>query len=359
MKRSVFLLSVFIAAALTAYSQRIDKPTLSAKPCNDSERQLVSAGTKLHDSKRYDEAIALYKKVLEENPDCTEAMYELTMSLYASGDKTQSMDVAYKGTKYKSDQLPLFYLVIGSIIDDIGKPDEAVKIYRDGIKMLEGDPKMAVHLSSMYYNLAVTLAKQNKLAEARTEVKHSIEYNFGYASPHYLLALIYQNGKYKIPAFLAAARLISLEPASQRTQRAAAIIRGVLKPAEKDPKTGNINIFINMDAPTDEGDFAMYDLILGTLTTVKSDKDKKKSENEIFADSVDSVFAMVSEDKKLPSTFVGKNYLPFVVDLKKQGLVKVFSYIVMSASGDENALKWLGEHTVDVNKFAAWGKSYR
>ena len=114
-----------------------------------------------------------------------------------------------------------------------------------------------------------------------------------------------------------------------------------------------------MDAPTDEGDFAMYDLILGTLTTVKSDKDKKKSENEIFADSVDSVFAMVSEDKKLPSTFVGKNYLPFVVDLKKQGLVKVFSYIVMSVSGDENALKWLGEHTVDVNKFAAWGKSYR
>ena len=52
---------------------------------------------------------------------------------------------------------------------------------------------------------------------------------------------------------------------SSRTQQAAAIIRDVLKPAPKDPKTGNTQIFLSLDAPKDEGDFGMYDLMLGTL----------------------------------------------------------------------------------------------
>ena len=153
---------------------------------------MIQAGTIFHDAKRYDDAIAKYQQVLTENPDCTLAMYELSMTLYTKGDTTAAMETAYKGTRYKSDELPLFYLAIGNIIDDVGKPDEAVKIYRDGIKMLEGDPTMTKHLASMYYNLAVTLAKQQKFPDAKVELKKAVDYDFKYSSPHYLLALIYQ-----------------------------------------------------------------------------------------------------------------------------------------------------------------------
>ena len=358
--RKIFAVGVLmLSICLTAIAQRIDKPTLTPKPCSDEQKADIQVGTILHDAKKYDEAIAKYQEVLKENPDCTAAMYELSMTYYTKGDTTAAMEIAYKGTKYKSDELPLFYLTIGNIIDDVGKPDEAVKIYRDGIKMLEGDPTMKRHLSSMYYNLGVTLAKQKNYADARTELKRSVTYNFQYSSPNYLLALIYQNSGYKIPAFLAAARVIALEPAGARAQRASAIIRDVLKPAEKDPKTGYINIFLNMNAPKDEGDFGMYELLLGTLTTIKDDKDKNKSENEIFADAVDTVIGLLSDDRKLPATFVGKTYLPFMIDMKKKGHVSTFANIVLSDSGNGEALKWLGQNEAKLTDFVNWAKTYQ
>lgn len=173
-------------------------------------------------------------------------------------------------------------------------------------------------LQILYYNLGITYYKQEQYKEAREACKKAVQLNFKYPSPNYLLAVIYQGTGYKVPALLAAARLISLELNTQRTEKSVAIFLDILKGAKKDGKTGNINIFMDFNAPKDEGDFGIYDLFLGTLTTIKDEKDKDKTENEIFADAVDSVIALLDEDKKLPTTFVGKTYIPFMVEMKKK-----------------------------------------
>jgi tetratricopeptide (TPR) repeat protein len=359
MRKLLFSLICLVLLSTFARAQRIDKPTLTPKPCTDTQKQTIQEGIGLHDAKKYAEAAEKYQQVLAENADCTLALYELAMTYDTLGDKTKAMETAYKGSKYKSDELPLFYQIMANVIDDVGKPDEAVRIYRDGNKMLEGDPTMLPHLSSMHYNLGVTYVRQKKYAESREELKKAVIYNFKYPSPHYLLAIVYNGTKYKVPAFLAASRLVSLDLTSSRTQQAAAIIRDVLKPAPKDPKTGNTQIFLSLDAPKDEGDFGMYDLMLGTLGMVKDEKDKNKSESEMFVSAVDTVISLLAEDKKLASTFVGKNYIPFMLELKKRGHVPTFAYAVLYASGDADALKWLQQNEARLNDFAAWAKEYQ
>jgi predicted ABC-type ATPase len=99
-------------------------------------------------------------------------------------------------------------------------------------------------------------------------------------------------------------------------------------------------------------------LILGTLTTVKEEKDKNKSENEIFADAVDTLISLLAEDKKLQSTFVGKTYVPFMVEMKKKGFSKTFAYLVLQQSGNKEALKWLVENEQQSINFIKWAKSY-
>src|SRR5215204_3436815 len=171
---SVVALSLTFSLSLAA--QKIEKPTLTPKDCTDAQKQTVREGVSLHDAKKFSDAVAKYQQVITENPDCTLVQYELAMSYYSMGEKTKAMETAYRGSKYKSEDLPLFYMTMANIIDDVGKPGEAIKIYRDAIKILDDDKDMVHHLSSVHYNLGVTLVKQKQYPEARVELKKAVGY---------------------------------------------------------------------------------------------------------------------------------------------------------------------------------------
>ena len=360
MKRHLFLVAVVIAAtAFLAFAQKLPKPAQRSSLLTEAQQKVMNDGIKLHDAKQYDAAIAVYDKILAENPDATQVIYEKSLSQYTKGDRVKAMETAYVGARYKSDELPLFYGMMANCLDDVGKGDEAIKIYRQAEEMLKSDVGMQHHLSSVYYNLGVTYVRQKNYVDAKTELKKAIEANYAYASPHYLLSVVYNGTKYKVPAFAAAARFVALEFNTQRSTNAAAIVRDVLKPAAKDPNTGNINIFLNMNDPKDEGDYDMYGLFLGTMGIPKDDKDKKKTEAELFVDSVDTLIGLLSEDKKLTKTFVGKNYVPFLTEMKKNGYVKPFGYMVLYIGGNEEAKTWLGSNDAKLGEFMKWAKAYQ
>jgi tetratricopeptide (TPR) repeat protein len=248
---------------------------------------------------------------------------------------------------------------MASILDDLGKPKEAIKVYKDALAILGGDSHFRKYLSSIHYNLGVTYMRSKQYNEARTELKSAVEYDFSYASPHYVLSSVYNGTGYKVPAFLAAARFVSLEYNTARARTAAGIIRGILKPAAKDPKTGNTQINLNLNAPVDEGDFGMYELLLGTLGIAKDEKDKNRSADELFVDSIGTLIALIGEDTKLKTSFVGKDYVPFIVELKQKGYADIFGYMVLYVSGQESAMSWLNANDARLGEFLAWAKAYQ
>ncbi|HEY2866633.1 MAG TPA: hypothetical protein VGJ02_06040, partial [Pyrinomonadaceae bacterium] len=75
--------------------------------------------------------------------------------------------------------------------------------------------------------------------------------------------------------------------------------------------------------------------------------------------AIDTVIGLLSEDKKLPATFVGKSYVPFMIDMKKKGHVPTFANIVLSDTGNGDALKWLGENQAKLAEFVRWASDYR
>lgn len=364
MKRKIFLFfCIFTIAVTSAFGQKISKPTLTPKPVTDSQRKLIQEGIASHDAKKYDEAIAKYEAVLSENPDATLAIYELALTQYTKGDKDKALEAALRGSKYKSPELALFYGTIANIIDDRGKPKEAIKIYQDAIKILENEPDANSQLASIHYNLGVTYVRQKMYTEARGELKKAVEFNPGYASPHYLLSEVFYGSKYKVPSMLAASRFLSLEYATQRSDRAVSLILAVMAPAKKDPKTGNTTINLDFMAPEDEGSYAMYDLLIPTLGMVDDEKNKEsqkpKTEEEKFADGMETVISMLSEDEKLKKTFVGKHYVPFFAEMKAKGYVKMFSYIILFKSGNKNVGAWIDGQGPKLQEFLDWAKAYR
>lgn len=358
MKKLLFV--VFFCFSAVASAQTLPKPTRMPAPLTAGQTAAIREGIALHDAKKYNEAVAKYHAVLTENPDSTLALYELALTYSAMGDRARSKETALRGAAYISDELGLFYSTIGNALDDDGKPDEAIKVYRNAEEILKAYPDLRAHLSSTYYNLGVTYFRQKKYAEARAELKKAVVNNFGYASPHGLLAVTYHGTRYKVPAFLAAVRLISLEYNTQRTASSVNVITDVLKPAPKDAKTGNINIFLDLNSPKDEGDFGMYDIFLGTLTTVKSKEDKKRSPNQMFVEAISTLVSLIEEDDKLRSTFVGKHYVPFISQLKKSKHVETLGNIVLYLKDNENAdaAAWVKANSAKIDAFFSWGRAY-
>jgi len=299
-----------------------------------------------------------YAQVLKENPDCPEAIYELAMTHYNMGDRVRADELARKGAQYKSELVPLFYTLIANILDDNGKSAEAIKVYKDSVKLLRENKNASRQLAEADFNLGVAYARLKQFAESRAALKEGLEANFSHVSAHFVLAQIYSGTGYKIPGFLAAARFLGLEQNTPRTQIAAQTILTVLKPAPKDEKTGNINIFLNLNAPKDEGDFGFMELILG-ITTVRGDDDKNKTDNEMFVDGVGTVIALLSENKDLRKSFVGKKYVPYVEALKTAGHHQAFAYIVLQQGGNKEAEKWLRANQEKVLAYFNWARGYK
>jgi tetratricopeptide (TPR) repeat protein len=340
-------------------AQKLTKPKQMPTTTSPEHLQLIRQGTALHDEKKFDDAIAKYQEVLKANPDSTLAIYEMALSYYTKGDKARAREAAYRGASYFSDELPLFYGIIANILDDEGKPEEAIKIYRTAEDILKGYPESRSQLASIYYNLGVTYVRQKKYVDSRRELKRAVETNFGYASPHYLLSVVFNGTKYKVPAFLSAARLLSLEYNTQRTEISAKLIKDILSPPAKNPKTGNLNIFLDLNAPTDEGDFGMFDLLIGTMT-VRGDDDKDKSDNQMFIEAIDAFIGLLAGEKKLASTFVGRNYVPFITELKARGHTEAFGNMVIYINDRNNAeaAKWLEANGIKLQAFFNWARAY-
>jgi len=356
---SPLLFSLLFCLSISA--QKIDKPTLTPAEPTPAQKQLIREGARLHDQKLYAEAIENHEKVLRECPTCVLAIYERTLSLYYLKDYKRTLESAFEGLKYKSKEIPLFYGLIANVYDDQGNPKKAVELYRQGIEMLGGDKEYEPYLSSLYYNLGVTNVRQKQMKEARENLKKAVPLNFKYASPHSLLSEVFIAGNYKIPALLAASRLISLEINTQRAQRAALIIQNVLQGGVsqgKSPKDININVDFN--APKDEGDFNSLDLMLG-ISKVGTDitgESKNQTEEEKFASQIESIIGFLETESKIKSTFAGQNYLPFMVEMKRRGYVKPFAYIVLYHRGNEAAQKWLTANNQKAIDFLKWAKSY-
>ncbi|CAN5346738.1 hypothetical protein BH10ACI2_BH10ACI2_25470 [soil metagenome] len=359
MKKAFYLSLIITVLSFTTIAQKLEKPTLTPSLPTAAQQKTLQEGVELHDAKKYAEAIAKYQSILVENHDCTGAMYEMANSLYAKGDKEKAVEMANLGSKYISDELPLFYVVMANALDDYGKPEAAINIYREGLRLLEGDKRFGQYRGSLYYNLGVTCIQQKKYDDARSALKSAVESDYNYPSPHYLLSYTFNGTRYKIPALLAASRFIALEFNTPRAQKAASIITDILKPAPKDPKTGNTVISLDFGAPADEGEFTGTNMLIGTLMTRLDDKDKKKTDNEMFVEGMGTVIALIAEDKKAASTFVGRNYIPFMVDMKKNGHVETFAYLTLYLSGKADAMTWLKNNDAKFGSFLAWAKAYR
>src|SRR5262245_40006936 len=152
---SLLAVFLFIGPAILLGAEKLPKPDRIPVVPSPAQKALISQGIALHDAGNFDGAIAKYEQVLAETPGSVEAMYELAFSHTGKRDCARAMAVARQGAQFRSELLPQFHMLLGNCLDDLGKRDEAIALYKAAIKRT---PEFAL----LHYNLGLTYVRTGR-----------------------------------------------------------------------------------------------------------------------------------------------------------------------------------------------------
>ncbi len=356
MLKRISLLLVIILASTCTLAAQIEAPKLAPVAPNENQKRLVEEGVALHDKKDFDGAIRKYEEALKENADNVEAMYEMGYSYLEKKDYKKSLEIAYRGARYKSNLLAGFYALAGNSLDQMGDSKKAIDVYKAGLKI---SPQAWL----LHFNLGVIYRNTGKPEDARKSFKRTAAINPDYASGHLALGDIFYKGNYKTPALLALSRFLVLEPNSARSDFAHRLLQEILQGGVSvgdDPS--KITIALNLSDKKDEGDFGGVDVLIGLVKAGEHlEKNKDKTKAELGLGQFELIFSVLAEQdsKEKQSKFVWKYYVPYFTEMKSRNYVEPFYYYINRRSEDTEVQKWLAGNFRRVNEFLSWSKQYQ
>jgi tetratricopeptide (TPR) repeat protein len=251
--------------------------------------------------------------------------------------------------------LARFYLMMGNALDELGRGKESIDVYEFALKQ---EPQSG----PLHYNLAVSLNHAGKKREAKAESEKAVQYQPEHASNHLLLAQLYQDLGYRIPAIFAYSQFLLLEPDSPRAGQVLPILQNLITGGVrqgKDPKT--ITILLSNKSPADEGDFGPTEAMMSILVAADVMGDKTPKPSSAF-DRLVSVYSSIGEslkNAKPKGGFAAKYYAPYFAALVEAGHTEAFVAAAWSGGNVDGTAAWINANRSKLEAFENWLKSYR
>lgn len=323
-----------------------------AQKSNDKADQLVREGVALHDQGNYKGAVKKYEKALSIDKNNTTAMQEATLSYTALKDYSKAIAYCDKLLAIGNvDQEEQVYVNKGTAQDLMGKPQDAIKTYKEGIKKYPG-----VYL--LHFNLAITYSQTEQPELAIESLQKALSINPEHASSNLVLAYINYYEKKNVRSLLGTYYFLLLEPKGNRAQNALDHLGKLID--EGVQKKGNNTIDIHMTSDRDTSDIffsARVFLPLMAATKLTGDKDDR-SKFDLFYEYTEAVVGYISPlaDEHKDDFYV-KIYVNFLKKAKEDGYLKPFCYWITQGRYSESA-KWLADNTDEATEFITWFQKY-
>lgn len=340
-------------------------PAEKAVSSTPTQEAAIRRGIELHDQSKYDEAIAAYEAVLKESPSNATALYELAYSLVEKKDYARAIEVATRGTRYQSEELPMFFDIMASAHDSMGEPQKAIDAYTRGIAVVPDAP-------TLHYNMAMTyLESMKKPDEARLALERAALLAPGQPQIHLMLGQIMQDNGYPVPGLLAFATALLLEPGGKEALRAYGFMRQGLRggvevpvgprdfvPVERAMRGGGPP---KSASKTDEGNFAaIEERLAAAQRRFMTALDNGTPEVEALTAQVASFLSDLAarEPTRDASSFTGRFYIRYFAELQKNGYTEPFLFWSLQRAPVDGVRDWLTANEEKVREFLAWTQAY-
>ena len=327
MKKSFFLIILLICSF---YSHAQDF---------SSADTYIMQGAKLHDQKKYTEALSKYQQALKINPNSISALYEtaltyLQLEEYPNAIKYSNQVLGFSFEPIKLDA----YVIKGTALAKSGKNNEAIALFQEAINELGASALLDYNLGLVYYNLG-----NNK--KAIGHIRRAIEQDPTYPDAFYLYATILNDLGIYIQSIYAYDFFLLQEPNTERSNKAFTEMYKILS-----DKLTSANI---SDADKSLGLTSLY----SGIDKLRADLFHKNFKYDFFSKSSQLIFDAMSKILKNDPTKYRGLFWDFFVPIYDELLVSThfetfLRYISVSYFPD--SLKWWETNVESVMAFKLW-----
>lgn len=305
------------------------------------QNNFITEGIKMYDKGDYEGALEMYKKALASNPASVQVKYEMASTYLKLKDYTSAIKYSDKVIAANKDFVDQAYILKGSALDYLLKPQEAVNTYRQAIKKFPNN-------QLLYYNLALTSFNLKEYKVTEEALQKSLKLNPLHASSHFLLGLSMVTQGKRVQGMLALYNFLLLEPKSKKS----ASVLETLDEEWKNAKAAAVR------KETDE--FYTADLMLDVLESSKNNEaNKNKTAIILFAENTNSFFTILGESKKDKKGFWWNFYVDYFYKLAGNHHTEALCYYI-TQSKDNSYDDWVKEkeNLKKMEAFSEWYTKY-
>jgi tetratricopeptide (TPR) repeat protein len=321
----------------------------------DSLQTSLNEGIKLNDAGDFAGAIAKYDAIIAAHPGYFQARYEKAYTLYQSGKYQECADIGAQLLKDFPGEAGLrhVYVIYGSAMDALGKPRDAIGIYKDGFRKF---PDFYL----LPFNKGMTEYSQKEYDDAIKDYETAIKLNRAHASSHqYLAYSIYP--KNRIASAMALCGFLLFEPTGQRAEKNLKLLVQVLgaNVEKKDEKT--INIMMPPSALDDKGkgedNFYMTEMTISLTAAANMGESAKDTSAPGKLKSLLEVLAIADPKKK---GFFTNTYVNLLDRIRTADLLETAAHVMYMSAKEDGNTEWLQSHDDKVNQLTnlvnTWAK---
>lgn len=327
----------------------------------DEFTDLINEGVTLHDAGKYPEALKKYEEALLIDKKAPRVYYEMGYTYQAMEQYDKAIKAYDKVIKIgeKDETLLLTYMNKASILDDEGKPKEAVKLYKKGIEIYPDH-------YLLHFNLGITYTRLQEYDLAEIALDNAILLNTAHPGSHRLLGYLQTDRGNRVQGLLAFYFFLLIEPKTERgTEAYKEVMKQLQKGATIDTKPdGSVNINIgrayseNSDTTFENTEMALSTsmLVWQTINTNKEvAKLKGTTEEQFFVDITNTFFDNLIElQAKSPKKGIWWDlYVTFFAKLQKAGHTEAFCYHISQSKGAV-VDKWMQANGEKMDAFYTW-----
>ena len=303
---------------------------------------LIREGVKLYDEGKYDDAIALFRQVDENDSNYVWMLTELSLTYLQTKDYDSAIFYAGKGLQLPSPQRQNLMRNMGTAWLAAGNTAKSLEVYDEAIRLYPWS-------YLLHFNQGMTYLETEDYRSAMTSLQEAIRCNPFHASSHLRLGMLMARQEQYTRALLSLETFLALEPRSERSNAVLVYIEN-LSSGHLDTTYGN---FIE---PFTDND--LFEELDGLIKSRIALNDKYKPAIRFNANLVKQTTLLM---EMLPTEgdtgdFWADTYLPLFRAIKEGGHVEPFLYTILASSGKDDVTKWTDKNKKALESFYQTGK---
>jgi tetratricopeptide (TPR) repeat protein len=312
--------------------------------------QIGMKAIKLMDEGDFDKAIELLKEAEKLDPERIDYPYEIAYALYSQKKYKKAIKQLKKNINHQNVTDQHFQL-LGNCYDILNKPDEALKIYKQGLEKFPNSGKL-------YLEQGIVESFRENYDDAIEYWEKGVEVDPDFSSNYYWLGKIFSFSEERVWAVLYGEVFVNLERNTKRTIEMSEILFNTYKQSINvtSDTSGGVSFSKVMTIDPSKEFKLPFQMVYGLTMTMSLAFEMINNEPEISISSINSMrqqFISNWFDQKRDEDYPNLLF-DFQKLLKEKGHFEAYNYWLLMKGNEVEFGKWYEANKAKFDAFADW-----